>query len=197
MVAALSFQYTFPFVGPQAKPKIQATSVKPEKRCFESKSSLRNIKGFHYINIYSNNRAYKRWSRGRWMFARWPDEAGSPYGGWKWRLINLCFNAAPNCSGSSQLIPHVPQADDSSAWLAQFVFLKLRMMECHFEGANVDVCSGNAQQLCLLVCIIIWWFWDYRIISRFANKRVRLANQQKCSLARVSDLKSAESLDDG
>lgn len=131
------------------------------------------------------------------MFARWPGEAGRPYGGWKWRLINLCFNATPNCSGSSQLIPHVPQADDSSAWLAQFVFLKPRMMECHFEGANVDVCSGNAQQLCLLLCIIICWFWDYRIIPRFANKRVRLANQQKCSLARVSDLKSAESLDDG
>ncbi len=44
-VAALSFQYSLAFVGPQAKPEIQATSVKPEKRCFESKSSLRNIKG--------------------------------------------------------------------------------------------------------------------------------------------------------
>ncbi len=44
-VAALSFQYTLVFVGPQAKPETQATSVKPEKRCFESKSSLRNIKG--------------------------------------------------------------------------------------------------------------------------------------------------------
>lgn len=54
MVAALSFQYTFPFVGPQAKiqrSKRRLSNLR--KGVLSPKAPCGTSKGFHYINIYS------------------------------------------------------------------------------------------------------------------------------------------------